>query len=214
MKPTEGTTGISVGWIILLLVAPFFLNDVPFIVLQDSWSAFTAVDYGFRIAILCILAVLLLRQKLTARELGLVPVSPRHFAVATIGIAVVAWGLNRLVFHELGTLGALYTYPPYPSETARWIDLSFGLALVALTEELVFRGLLISALRRHGLSTFAIGLVSLSAFALAHWGKGIGGIAEAFAWGIIPTIYVLRSGGFLPLVGVHYLTNWVIFSLS
>jgi membrane protease YdiL (CAAX protease family) len=105
----------------------------------------------------------------------------------------------------------MFTSPPYPNIWSKILDLSLGLALVAITEEVLFRGLLIVYLKRFLKSNFLIGLISLTLFAGIHYGMGFGGVMAAFSWGIIPTFFAIKHESINELIVIHYLTNLYLF---
>jgi membrane protease YdiL (CAAX protease family) len=99
----------------------------------------------------------------------------------------------------------------YP-EAQGWlhvVDIVFGLALVALSEEIVFRR---SArhLFRHYLDDgyVSVGVTSLL-FGAYHWWTGVGNIGAAVLIGGLLMMLYRRSGALWPAVIAHYLTDIV-----
>jgi CAAX protease family protein len=102
----------------------------------------------------------------------------------------------------------------YPHLTG-WLnvfDLVFGLALVAASEEIIFRRYLRRALQPYaGDGTFAVLITSLL-FGAYHWWTGIGNVLLAATFGILLMIMYRRSGALWPVVLAHYLVDVIAFT--
>src|SRR5262249_51328486 len=105
-----------------------------------------------------------------------------------------------------------FEFPGYPDVVARWIDLLIGVPLGAYMEEAVFRGALLTFLRTR-LPNAGAAWFSIFLFALIHWGNGPHSVINAFAWGILPTFYVLRYRSIYAPVAAHFVTDFVAFIL-
>jgi len=93
------------------------------------------------------------------------------------------------------------------------VDDVFGLALVAYSEEMVFR-----RCARHLFETYlgdgyALVAVTSLLFGAYHWWTGIGNIVEAIIIGVLLMLLYRRSAALLPAVFAHYLTDIVDFAL-
>jgi membrane protease YdiL (CAAX protease family) len=126
----------------------------------------------------------------------------------------------------------------YPSLAGAFkiFDLSVGVALVAITEEAVFRCLSIRALSpdsgtlqrfnnkceivspsideygnyRH-ISWYAI-LVSCVLFGLIHWSLGVDAIISTTLWALLPTIALLQTSSLWPGLVAHYITDLLVLA--
>jgi hypothetical protein len=116
----------------------------------------------------------------------------------------------------------------------RFVDVTLGVALVAVSEEIVFRSLAFWAILamvpsiRNGRSdasndswsVFEIGqkgivivvVASSLVFGIIHWGNGVHAIVSASIWGILPMVALIRTGSIWPAVIAHYATDLVAFS--
>lgn len=92
------------------------------------------------------------------------------------------------------------------------IDLTVGLALVAISEEVIFRKLFAVAWQANRLRPWSLYVVSSLAFAAIHLPRGGENTAEAFLWGLFLMYVYRRSGSLLLPVVVHYLSNVWMFS--
>lgn len=104
------------------------------------------------------------------------------------------------------------TFPPLDNPVWEAADLTFGLALVAVSEELVFRRLWAEWWRARGGGAMGLYLGSSLVFGLLHLPQGLADTAVACVWGLL-LMHLYRRGGSLPLVVlVHYLADLWYFT--
>jgi membrane protease YdiL (CAAX protease family) len=89
----------------------------------------------------------------------------------------------------------------------------FGLALVAYSEEVVFRRWASHAFRFYFKNGFSLVVVTSILFGAYHWWTGIGNIIEAVLIGALLMLFYRRSTALWPVVLAHYLTDVVDFVL-
>ena len=195
-----------------LVLAPFYLNDI-WLIPADSATAVLAVDYGSRILSLAILfAVAALRFEAFG-SLAWPKDVWRAFGWIVVGTAVVV-AFDKFVGDPVGARYAefqLFRFPKIESELVRWADLTVGLFLVAISEELVFRPLFAKVLQSFALSRGVIIWISALAFSAIHWSGGLGTLATALVAGILFMEVYLRIGSVLPLIAAHFLVNFILF---
>ena len=101
---------------------------------------------------------------------------------------------------------------PQPSGWLYAVDTIFGIALVAYSEEIVFRRCarhVFTACAGDGyVSVFATSLL----FGAYHWWAGFGNIVEAAMMGVLLMLFLRRSEALWPVVVGHYLTDIVDFA--
>ena len=91
-------------------------------------------------------------------------------------------------------------------------DLTFGLALVAASEEVIFRQYLRQAFRPYlGNGIFAV-LITSVLFGAYHWWAGLGNVLAATTLGIFLMLMLRRSGVLWPIVLAHYLVDLINFA--
>lgn len=163
------------------------------------------------------------------------PPVPQVLMAAVLGLAAWRWPAAALGRPLPGTRRlmilpwlALTPFPllilalggPPPLPVLLWLALL--MALVALSEELMFRGLLFPALRRHLAPGAAILLTTL-AFALIHLpaqlmaGNPAGALVQVLAalpTGLLLLALRLRRGSLRPAILYHWLWNLGAFSLA
>lgn len=191
------------------LIAPFFLNDIGFM-LAGSAPQWLAVDYVSKaIAVAAVILVPTLRRAVasgsrwpangwfTAAGIALVT------AACVAGIASLDWlGWDEAI--------ALQTFYPIAQSWLLVFDLAIGLTLTAIAEEIVFRRLFIDTFATR-LAPLGLYVVSATLFAAIHWSNGAGTIAGAFLAGLLLMWLTRRTGSVLPAVAAHYCINLILF---
>lgn len=211
------TVSRKVGVLLLaVFVLPFFLNDLWFVpVLLEDPSGHTLVFWDWSLRAVMIGAFLwhpYLRQR---------TIETWHLKVSWQVAAF--WAAGALLFILIASpfivrvgqamLGgwSYYSFPFIETTWLRVLDLTLGLMLVAVSEELIARVLFYDVMSQFTKKAALIVVVSALVFALAHWGMGWGAVAGAFFTGILLMMLYLRTGSFLPGVIVHYVENLIIF---
>lgn len=93
-----------------------------------------------------------------------------------------------------------------------WFDMTFGLTLGAITEELTYRGIFAAILFRRGAKTWLVVLLSSLIFALLHWPSGIAAIITAFLFGLLLMAVYLKTRSIWPGVILHTIYNIAVFA--
>lgn len=205
----------SQGLLLLVLAGPFYLNDFASIHVTD-WRWWLAIDYvGVKLLPLAVVAWLLARGHVTGGQLGL-RAQPVAAAVATF--VVVALAGTLIDQNAYGLLEGLPGYPalggmpPITEPLWDWVDLTLGLALVAVCEELVFRGYLAAYLERFTRNPLAIILVSSLAFGLIHWSAGLHGVLVTAVIGAVFMAAYLRTRSLPAIMAAHFAVNFIDFA--
>jgi uncharacterized protein len=92
------------------------------------------------------------------------------------------------------------------------VDAVFGLALVAYSEEIVFRRCARHLFQIYLNDGYAMVVVTSILFGAYHWWTGIGNIIEAVLIGILLMLFYRRSAALWPVVLGHYVTDIVDFA--
>ena len=205
-----------------LVAAPFFLNDFLFIASQTA-GQWLAADYGSKVLALAILfAVPAFRANALASF-----ARPRSTssAGASDPSAVLAWGWGLAVAVLAAALIvsldngvaipladalpdlALFSYPAIEAPALYWFDLTAGLALTAIAEELVFRAAARDVLARLFSGEVAVVVVSALVFAAIHWANGVGGLVLAFIAGVVLMGLYRWTGSIVPPMVAHFGVN-------
>ena len=179
---------------------------------QHTAAGWLVWDYAGRIAALAILAAIPAARAVAYRR------EQRRISFLEIGV----WIAGIVLLYRLGqwpqrlidaTLPATVIGKyPHPTGWLNVFDLIAGLALVATSEEIIFRRLLRNASQPYlGDGVFAILMTSLI-FGAYHWWSGIGNILLAATTGIFFMTMYRRSGALWPVVLAHYLIDLIAFS--
>jgi hypothetical protein len=201
-------------WVFAALLTPFLVNDLANIFVHD-FSAWVALDYLSRGLPLAAAAWMLRTGRLSRADLGLTFPGWRPFVVHTLVLCLFAalmmvWG-ERMVAWLLPDL-ALGDYPIAHGTTLYFYDLFLGLVIVAVSEEVLSRGLACTVLTGlWGRRPVPVFLVSAALFALLHWSGGPRALATAFLFGLAFMATPWRTGSVLPAVVAHYVADLIAF---
>jgi uncharacterized protein len=180
---------------------------------QTSPPAWLALDYAGRIG-----ALLLLWLVPAARAVAFTSERLRAHPVETI-----LWTLALAAFYliiDRQLTGVIDGVLPrtrlghYPALQG-WlyvIDLTFGLALVAWQEEIVFRRCARTILRGPLGDGWAMIIAAALMFGAYHWWTGIGNMVTAALFGIAAMGVYRHVGALWPVVLAHFLSDLVSFS--
>lgn len=105
-----------------------------------------------------------------------------------------------------------HLFPRLTEGAFRYFDLTVGLALVALSEEAVFRHLFAKLWQHRRWSIPWLYIASSVAFGLLHLPQGLALVAYTTATGFLLMFLYRDSGSLWPVVAVHYGLDALIFS--
>jgi len=106
---------------------------------------------------------------------------------------------------------ALGVYPR-PSGWLYLLDLLLGLALVAYSEEVVFRRCASNVFQPYLGNDCTAVFATAVLFGCYHWWAGLGNMVAAAAHGILMMLFLRRCGVLWPVVLAHYLVDIVDFA--
>ena len=198
------------GLLLVVLLALFYLGWAKFLA---QGTDLYLIDYAQRILIIA-----LGWRVLTGSGRGtLPPITNPVWIVALVGAAAIITGdtltdgltlreaFDTLLFQDV-------SFPPLDNEIWEAVDLTFGLGLVALSEELVFRRLWHNWWQTRGDGLPALYIGSALVFGLLHLPQGLADTAIACVWGLL-LMYLYRRGASLAfVVFVHYAVDLWYFA--
>jgi uncharacterized protein len=164
-------------------------------------------DYTGRLCGLAVLAAIpAARVVAFRREVRRLP----HWNIALLIAGIVLMciglvGLGRVINAALPTtiLGGY----PRPHGWLRLVDLTFGLALVAFNEEIVFRRCARHMLQPHLGDGHLLVLATSLLFGAYHWWTGLGNIIGVSITGALFMLFYQRSATLWPVILAHYLVD-------
>lgn len=210
---TPGLSQRTAFGLLALAYAPYWLNDVPMIAAQASEWVY-AIDYGTRLLGLAILfGHPALRAIVLARPAAAPPL--HHCLLAILLLILFDQALTYAVTEPLETAPGpevkWFAWPPIETGWLRWIDLTAGIALVAVSEELVGRKASVALLRPHFRALWPVVAIAAVAFALMHWSSGPAALVYTGLAGVALLIAYLRLGVLWPVIVAHYLIDVIAF---
>ena len=201
--------------VLLVLAGPFYLNDFANIHVTD-WRAWLAIDYvAVKLLPLALIAWLLATRRMAPGEFGLTAQPTASFLAVFAGAAIAGTLIDQNAYHYLSNLGgydALGGMPAIRSSAWNRFDLSFGLLLVGVTEEFVFRAYAYTVLRRYAASAATIVAISAAAFGLIHWSLGLNSVLITAAIGALFMAIYLRTRSAPALMLAHFVVNYIDYA--
>jgi membrane protease YdiL (CAAX protease family) len=164
-------------------------------------------DYAGRLCGLAVLAAVPAARaaafRREARRLPLWKVALWIAGVVLLCIGLV--GLGRMINAALPMTILGFYLRPYG--WLRLVDLTFGLALVAFSEEIIFRRCARQTLQPHLGDGHLLVLATSLLFGAYHWWTGLGNMIGVSITGALFMLFYQRSGALWPLVLAHYLVD-------
>ena len=193
------------------LVSLYLINDL-FYLSSDSYIKWMLVDYTVRLVTLIGLFVLYKEYIIDKgtfcfgsyplnKTLGIVTV---FTIVGVLIFVVIEANFQSLNFYK-GT-----SFPEATNVYLHWFDLTIGLLLVALSEEVLFHSYFY-ALFKDRLAPRNLIILSALLFSLIHWSNDMTNILAVFIWALIAMKIFLHTKSIWPLVIVHLATNFILF---
>ncbi len=201
--------------VFILLVSPFYLNDLAGIFIKD-WRLWLLIDYvGVKLFPLAVILWLIRSKKMQPAEFGITAQSVPRFFVVFPAVALVGTVIDQNGYRVLAGLpghSALGGMPVITSPAWNWFDLTAGLLLVGIVEELVFRGYMHTVLRRFTARPYAILAISSVAFGLIHWSLGLHAVLISSLIGAVFMSVYLRTRALPPVMLAHFAINFIDFA--
>lgn len=199
----------------VLLVSPFYLNDFASIYITD-WRLWLLIDYvGVKLFPCAVVLWLILSKTMRPGDFGLTTQSVLSFCTVFLAVTLVGTVIDQNAYAWVATLpgyAPLGGMPGITSPVWNWIDLILGLLMVAIFEELVFRGYLNAVLRKFTGRPSVIVAISSVAFGLIHWSQGLHAVLVTSFIGVVFMIAYLRTRSLPPIILAHFAINFIDFA--
>jgi uncharacterized protein len=193
-------------WFLLALV-PAIASQIARMGQTDPLAWF-AWDYAGRLWTLVVLvAIPAARSVAFARETLTVRWSVLAIWVACLLAFELIIGRSMTSFIDAVIPGTRLTAASTPPDWLYAVDVTFGIALVAYQEEVLFRRCARAVLSKQLGGGTTLVIASALLFGSYHWSRGLGTIISAVLFGIVAMTFYLRAGVLWPLVVVHYVTD-------
>lgn len=195
-----------------LLLVPFFANDVLFHFMTTP-AAIYGVDYVIRVVVIGAFVLSPPPRSLAVESLRW---RSKYLwgVVLAVVVAVVIWAESPTVDYVFQRWTGWWRYAGYPAldmGALKVFDLTVGLLLVAVSEELVCRALACDVFRRLTTNRALVAMLSSLLFGLVHWGGGLGGVASGAVAGLLLTGLYFASGSLVPAIAAHYAVDLILF---
>lgn len=199
----------------VLLTSPFYLNDFASMYVKN-WHWWLFIDYvGVKLFPLMVVLWLILSNKMWASEFGLKTQSTLSFWVVFLSLALVGTVIDQNGYQLIAKFPS---YPPLggmpviTSPVWNWIDLTFGLLMVGICEELIFRGFLHTFINRYTENLCVIVVISSVAFGLIHWSLGLHVVLITSTIGAVFMMVYLKTRSLPAIMLAHFAINFIDFA--
>lgn len=198
------------------IVLLYCLNDFITIYVED-FTVWVIATYAVTFILpVCGIVYLIKNGDLSISDLGITRINAGTFllftlvfSIAGIFIDQIGWRFFKSILPDTKIGG----FPAVDIHSFLYqFDLHFGLLMVAIVEETVFRGLSYKILRDRLQNTFFIFLISGTIFGIIHWSLGIHAIINTAILGSVFMIFRWKTGNVLPLIAAHFVVNYVAFT--
>lgn len=212
---TEQSQRRFISLALICIAVPFYLNDFANIFLP-RWEHWLAIDYLFaKTYPLLGFAYLIRTNRISWPQVGLIGQKSIPFTVVflmgTLSVLFLLENAN-LVTRFVSGYTALGRIPAITDPFWYQFDLFAGLLLVAIVEELVFRGLFCFVLEKYTRNTVFIVCASAIAFGLIHWSAGFSDVTVAVLAGVVYMVLYMRTRSLPAIILSHFVVDLVSFS--
>ncbi|MBU0485546.1 MAG: CPBP family intramembrane metalloprotease [Proteobacteria bacterium] len=214
MIESKETTALHVTALILL-TSPFYLNDFASILIKE-WRPWLLVDYlGVKLFPLLVTFWLIRRKKMRPVEFGLAPQNLASFCVVFLVVTLIGTIIDQNGYQLITKLPgypALGDMPEITIPAWNWLDLTLGLLLVGILEELIFRGFMHTFISRYTENSFIIVTISAVTFGLIHWSLGLHAVLVTSIIGAVFMIAYLITRSLPAIMLAHFAINFIDFA--
>jgi len=200
---------------LVLLASPFYLNDFANMYVKN-WRWWLFIDYvGVKLFPFLVVLWLIQSKKMRVSEFGLTTQTIPSFLVVFLVVALVTTIIDQNGYQIVAKLpgySPLGGMPAITNPVWNWIDLTFGLFMVGIFEELIFRGYMHTFISRYTRSSFAIVVISAVAFGLIHWSLGLHDILITSTIGAVFMVAFLRMRSLPAIMLAHFAVNFIDFA--
>jgi CAAX protease family protein len=199
-------------WFLAALV-PMVVSQIVRLEQSDP-ATWISWDYAGRVGGLAVLGAIP-SARAVAFKWERLRITPWEAASWIVGIVLVDHYLCGWIRRTINAAlpATVLGHYPKPHGWLYIIDAVFGLAVVAYSEEIVFRRCARHLFQIYLNDGYALVVVTSILFGAYHWWTGIGNIVEAVLIGVLLMLFYRRSGALWPVVFAHYLTDIVDFAL-
>jgi CAAX protease family protein len=200
---------MTLPWFVAALL-PMVASQILRLHQQDA-ASWIFWDYAGRLcglgALTAIPAARAVAFRCEARRLPLWKIALWNAGIVLVSIWTA--GLRRMINTSFPTT-VLGGYPKLHG----WLyllDITFGLMLVAFSEEIVFRRCARHLLQPHLGDGYRLVLTTSLLFGCYHWSLGLGAVVDVSIIGMLLMLLYQRSGALWPAVLAHYLDDLYFF---
>lgn len=199
------------GWFVAALL-PMVASQVLRVHQHDA-GVWIFWDYAGRFCALGVLAAIPSARNIAfrrhERRLPLWNIALLSASIVLASIYLAGW---VKIINAAFPMTVLGRYPRPPLSLLYAVDLFFGLALVAFSEEIIFRRCARHVFQSQLGDGWLLVLATSLLFGGYHWWAGLGNIIDAAVLGALFMFCYQQSGVLWPVVLAHYLIDFYFFA--
>lgn len=214
----QSTSGVS-STLLLSIPVLAYLSTRHVLLYPSSWEEWLLVDYLGR---LLVLAYVCCVPSVRSHVVWMFTRPWQDFGSAHRALLLLLVVIIAVVYEAMVGLAKTSVYQQYPDtavfkyfeiDSPLWlyVDLALGLMLVAISEEILFRGCLFEIFGRYTQSTVVVVALSAIVFGVVHWPTGIDNIFATAMTGVLLGAVYAWSKSLVPCVIIHYFNNLIHF---
>ncbi len=202
--------------IFVLLILPFILNDLTNIFVND-YITYLLIDYIFvKLSPLLFIIYLLRHKYITYPDIGIKKLGVFPFIALTLLMIIIATTIDQIGWRfwmKVLPKTQLGGFPPVDTNSLLFkFDLYIGMFLVAIVEEIIFRGFSFTVLQKKLNNIPITVILSSLLFGIIHWSLGVHAIINTAIIGAIFMIVMWKTRSVIPLIIAHFLVDYIAFS--
>ncbi len=207
---------------ILIISSPLWLNDFYLMKLPPEFQELRLIlDIIFYIFFQSILIYMAYSARwFSFADINLSLSNIKKQTVEGLFILIVVFTIAIILNYIrviLNTHFNLNIAPPKHASLPAWHPVSIFLYVLYLSstagifEEVIYRGIVISQIRKVTSNSLIIAATSALVFSLIHWSLGLSIMSLAFILGLFWAVLFLKTGRLLPLILAHFSFDFITF---
>lgn len=202
----------------LLISWPYFLNDLYLIPLSKTsqLGLLWTLDIVFYCLVpITTLFILYRKGQFKPDHIGLNRLPPLSgvaiaVIVALLSYIILTMNLGPWLFAN-GCCRTCLGYAFPSADILKWITIIYAAVSAAFLEEIIFRGILITTLKKYIQRKWVIVILSCLIFTFIHWCGGSGKLIFTFLAGLVFTFLYLRRGRLAEPIICHMIVDFLAF---
>ncbi|MDH5489801.1 MAG: CPBP family intramembrane metalloprotease [Rhodospirillaceae bacterium] len=200
-------------WLVILLL-PNLVNDL-FLLGVGDLVYWLGVDYTTRLITFSLVLTVPIFRQISVSSLTMHG-SNRNWWLGAVFVAAIALLFDYTISHWLyiyfGAKDAvMFSFPQVHLPWLKMFDLTIGIAIVAISEEIVCRGIFKHIFEKYVPNQMVVAIASSMVFSAFHWSHGPAAMLSTFFIGTLLMALYQKTKSLWPPIVAHYIINFIYF---